>query len=97
MISIIIPLFNDRWNLRNLLEDLNNQSALMSIVIGSAANGIYSISNKFSNVLGVLENVLYTSWAEAAAVHINDEDRDDFFSKVFNTELSLFGFIGTSR
>lgn len=26
MISIIIPLFNDRWNLKNLLEDLNNQT-----------------------------------------------------------------------
>lgn len=65
---------------------------IISIVIGSAANGIYAISNKFSNVLGVLDNVLYTSWAEAAAVHINDEDRDVFFSKVFNTELSLFGY-----
>lgn len=62
---------------------------VISIILGTAANGIYAVSNKFAGILGVIENILYISWAEASSSHIDDEDKDNFFSSTFNAEIKL--------
>lgn len=64
---------------------------IITMFLGSASNGIYAIANKFSSVLMQLFNVFNISWTESAAVNINEEDRDDFFSKTFNQVIKLFG------
>ena len=63
---------------------------IISLFLGTAANGIYAISNKFSSVLIQVYNVFNLSWTESAALHINDSDRDVFFSNIFNSILKLF-------
>lgn len=66
---------------------------IISIFLGTAANGIYAISNKFSSVLIQIYNVFNLSWTESAALHISDSDRDEFFSNTFNSILKLFSSV----
>ena len=61
--------------------------------IGIAANGIYSLANKFSGVYITFFNIFSLSWTESVSLHINDEDRDVFLKKTINTMFSLFSSV----
>lgn len=63
---------------------------IISIFISMSANGIYAVSNRFSNILSQIYGVFNLSWTESASLHINDEDRNTFFSKTFNSTINLF-------
>ena len=63
---------------------------IISYALGVAANGIYSVSCKFSNILSSIFNIFNLSWQESAALHINDTDKDEFFSNVINKVFNLF-------
>ena len=67
---------------------------IISWVLGSAANGIYAISNKFPTIISSLTGIFNLSWAESASLHIDSPDRDEFFSDVFNTVMKLFTSLG---
>jgi O-antigen/teichoic acid export membrane protein len=64
---------------------------VISIMLGVAANGIYAIANKFSLIFMSVFSIFQMSWTESASVHINDKDRDKFFSDTMNASLRLFG------
>ncbi len=64
---------------------------IVSIFLGTAANGIYAISNKFPSILSNLGTVYSLSWTESASLYINDKDRDSFFSDICNNSLRIFG------
>jgi len=64
---------------------------IISLFLGSGANGIYAISNKFPAILSSIGTVFSLSWSESASLHINDKDRDIFFSDVCNKALKIFG------
>lgn len=68
--------------------------SIISLVLGVTANGIYTISCKFSNILNSIFNVFNMSWTEMVALHINDDDNKDFFEKMINKLLFLFSGIG---
>lgn len=63
---------------------------IISYALGVAANGIYSVSCKFSNILSSIFNIFNLSWQESAALYINDTDKDEFFSNVINKVFNLF-------
>ena len=67
---------------------------IISFILGSGANGLYAISNKFPTIISSLTGIFNLSWAESAALHINSSDRDEFFSDVFNTIMKLFTSLG---
>ena len=67
---------------------------IISFILGSAANGVYAISNKFPTIISSLTGVFNLSWSESAALHINSKDRDEFFSDIFNTIMKLFTSLG---
>lgn len=60
-------------------------------VIGVAQNGIYSAANKFSGIFSTLYSVFNLTWTESASININSEDRDEFFSKIFDFIVRFFG------
>lgn len=60
---------------------------IISIFLGTAANGVYAIANKFSSILMQIFNIFNLSWTESASLHINDADKDEFFSNVFNKTI----------
>lgn len=63
---------------------------IISYLLGTAANGIYAVSNKFSGIVTTILNIFSLSWTESAALHIDDEDRDSFFSEAMNRMIKLF-------
>lgn len=67
---------------------------IISIVISVAANGIYAVANKYAAIFSSIFNIFSMSWTESASVHINDKDRDSFFSETFNASIRLFGSLG---
>lgn len=63
---------------------------IVSSILGISQNGILSAAYKFSTVYIALYNVFNMTWTESAALHINDKDSSEFFSKIINTVLRLF-------
>lgn len=68
--------------------------SIVSVVLGTAANGVYAISNKFPTLLSSIFAIFNMSWCESATLHINSEDRDEFFSDICNTIVKLFTSLG---
>lgn len=64
--------------------------SIISMVLTVAANGIYSVANKFSTVFIGVYNVFNLSWTESAVLHYEDDDRDTFFSETINGSFRLF-------
>ena len=63
---------------------------IITFFIGATFNGIYTVSCKFSNIINSIFSIFNMSWQESASIHINDEDRDIFFSNMINRILFLF-------
>ncbi len=68
--------------------------SIISWVLGASYNGLYAISNKFPTIISSLTGIFNLSWAESAALHIEAEDRDEFFSEITNTVIKLFTALG---
>ena len=66
---------------------------IISLVMGSAFNAIYTISGKFSNILNSIFSIFNMSWQESTSLHIDDDDRDQFFSNMIEKILNLFSCI----
>lgn len=56
----------------------------------TAANGIYSVANKFPNVFISFYNILNLSWTETVSLHYGDEDRDEFLTETMTSLFKLF-------
>lgn len=59
--------------------------------LGAGANGIYAITAKFTALLAVLINVFKLAWQESAIVAYSEDDKNEFYSNVFDRYLSLVG------
>lgn len=70
---------------------LNGTRAIVSAMLGAAANGIYAVSLRFTTLFGGLYEVFNTTWSESASIHIEAKDRDEFFSKTIDVALRFFG------
>lgn len=66
---------------------------LISIFLNTAYNGIYTVSCKFSNILNSIFGIFTMSWQESASLHINDDDREIFFSNMIDKILKIFASI----
>lgn len=55
-----------------------------------AENGIYSVANKFSNLVGTFYGFFNLAWVETVSVHYNDDDRDVFIASMIETVSNLF-------
>ena len=58
-----------------------------------AANGIYSVANKFPAFFISAYNVFDMAWTETVSIHINDKDRDAFLTETINSIFNLFSFL----
>ena len=67
------------WTIINLSDRL-----VISYYIGSNANGIYSISNKFPSVMDSFYSFFYTAWKESAAKNLKYEDSAIFYNKIYD-------------
>lgn len=69
-----------------------NLSDRMVIIhyLGSAANGIYAVSNKIPTLYNTAYNVFNLAWTETAARTSDDGDPSEYYSNLFDT---LFKFL----
>ncbi len=63
---------------------------IVSYVLGVAANGIYTVANKFSNVFINFYNIFNLTWTETVSLHYQDADRDAFLSDTMTALYKLF-------
>ena len=54
-------------------------------------NGIYSVANKFSSVVTTIYSVFNITWTESVSVNFKSEDKDEYFSKIFDVTVRFFG------
>lgn len=66
---------------------------IVSFALGVAMNGIYSVANKFSSLFITFYNIFNLSWTESVALHINDEDGEEFITDIINSMFRLFSAI----
>ena len=64
--------------------------AIISFFLGVAANGIYSVSCKISNILNSLFIIFNLSWQEAIMNHKDDKDGGVYLSSLGNNIIKLF-------
>ena len=62
---------------------------IISIVLGSVANGVYALSNKIPAICTALFSVFHLSWQETASDTIRSSDRESYFNKIFNKTFIL--------
>lgn len=80
MVSYSIPLVPNSlsWTIVNLSDRL-----IISGFLGTSANGIYSMSYKFPNLIDTIYGFFYTAWKESSAKAVSDNDKEQFFNKIF--------------
>ncbi|MCI9177740.1 MAG: oligosaccharide flippase family protein [Clostridia bacterium] len=80
MVRYSIPLVPNSisWAIINLSDRI-----VISNVLGTSANGVYSMSYKFPNVMDTVYNFFYTAWKESAAKAVNDTDSIIFYNKIY--------------
>ena len=64
---------------------------IISAILDIGKTGIYAAANKFTGVFTTIYNIFNLTWTESAAININSEDRDVFFSKIFDVTIRFFG------
>lgn len=52
--------------------------------VGSSANGIYSVSQKFPTIITMLTSIFYMAWQDQALSTIDEDDKDLYYTKIFN-------------
>lgn len=63
---------------------------IVQFFIGLAGNGLIAVANKFSVFYINFSNIFNITWTESAALHINDNDAEEFFEQTINTVYKLF-------
>lgn len=66
---------------------------IISMIMGSAANGIYAISNKFSSIIIGVYNIFNLSLTESVSLYINDKDRDSYLSDLMSKVFKIFAYV----
>lgn len=64
-------------------------SYVITWFLGTAANGVYSIAGKFSQLLTFVTTVFQLAWQESAIMEENSEERDKFYTRTFNNYMKL--------
>ena len=63
---------------------------IVSAILGVAANGIYTVANKFSTIFVTFYNIFSLTWTESVSLYIDADDRDKYLTEVINTTICLF-------
>lgn len=63
--------------------------SIINVFLGAAFNGIYAIASKVPNLASAIFGVFSISWQETASDMVNSEDRDAYYSHIFNMMCRL--------
>lgn len=57
---------------------------IVSIFLGASSNAILAVAHKIPNICQTIYNVFHLSWQENASESIEDKDRNEYYTKIFN-------------
>ncbi len=63
---------------------------IVAAVLGTAANGLISVANKFSTIYSTVFSVFNASWTEQVILHYHDEDGKDFIRRTVDVTVRFF-------
>ena len=88
IITYCIPLIPNElaWKVIN-----SSDRIVVSIILGTTANGILAIAHKFSSAYLMIFYIFNTSWYEFVVMHYNDTDREELLSSTCNGAIKIFG------
>ncbi|BCJ93408.1 flippase [Anaerocolumna cellulosilytica] len=66
---------------------------IISIFLGTSYNAIYAVANKFPNLCQTLFSVFHLSWQENVVETFQDQDRDVYYSYIFNGIITILSSI----
>lgn len=74
---------------------INNASDryIVTFFCGIAVNGIYSVGYKIPSILNVFQNIFNQAWTLSAVKDFDSEDKDGFFSQMYNTYNFIMVFL----
>ena len=80
MIKYSIPLIPNSlsWTIINLSDRL-----IITNILGTTANGIYSIANKFPTIINTLYGFFYTAWQESSAKILKEENSVQYYNSIY--------------
>lgn len=58
---------------------------IVTWLCGTAANGIYSVAYKIPSILNILQSIFTQAWTLSAVKEFDSEDKDGFFSNMYNS------------
>ena len=80
MIRYSIPLVpnNLSWVIINLSDRL-----MITNMLGAGSNGIYSVANKFPNIVYTCYGFFSTAWKESAAKILKEENKNKYYNSIY--------------
>ena len=80
MVKYSVPLVpnNLSWIIISLSDRL-----MITWLIGSGANGIYSIANRFPNIIYTCYGFFSTAWKESAARIVKEENKNEYYNAIY--------------
>jgi len=66
---------------------------IITSYLGLGLNGIFSAATKFSSLISTLYAVFNLAWTESAALYIDSDDADSFFSNILDIITRMFGCV----
>ena len=62
---------------------------VLAVLLGVSTTGIYAVAAKIPSILSLFENIFYQAWQTTAINKAEDENRDGFFSRVFQNYMTV--------
>ncbi|WP_281884339.1 lipopolysaccharide biosynthesis protein [Paenibacillus sp. YYML68] len=62
---------------------------IIALFIGAAANGVFFVASRFPNLLTMINGVFNLAWTESSIQEYNAEDKNEYYTKMFNLFMRL--------
>ena len=86
MLNFSVPLIpcDISWWIMNVSD-----RTIISIFLGATSNAIVSVAHKIPNICQNVFNVFHLSWQENAIETLNDNDKDEYYTKIMNSMIVI--------
>lgn len=86
MLSYSIPIIPSSISL--WIVNLSDRLIIIQY-LGASSNGIYAAANKIPNLCGTVYAIFNLAWTEVAARTVDDKDRNEYYTLLYNTLFSI--------
>lgn len=62
---------------------------MITFFLDSSVNGVYAMANKFASIIIIINSFFSLAWQESAIIEYEKEDRDDYYTRMFNIYMKL--------